>query len=57
MIRERVALLRQHAAGHHQVGPVEVLVAQLLDVAVDEPDVQSSGSSAATVISPSGAAE
>ena len=34
---ERVALLRQHAAGHHQVGPVEVVVAQFLGVAVDQP--------------------
>ena len=37
MIIERVALLRQHAAGHDQVGPVEVVVAQFLGVAVDQP--------------------
>ena len=34
---ERVVLLRQHAAGQDQIGPVEVVVAQLLGVAVDQP--------------------
>ena len=34
---ERVVLLRQHAAGEDQIGPVEVVVAQFLGVAVDQP--------------------
>ena len=34
---ERVVLLRQHAAGQDQIGPIEVVVAQLLGVAVDQP--------------------
>ena len=35
---ERVALLRQHAAGKDQIGPVEVAVGQFLGVAVDQPN-------------------
>ncbi len=33
---QRIGLLRQHPAGHHQVGPIEIGVPQFLGVAVDE---------------------
>ena len=36
---EEVRLLVEHAADHHEIGPVEVGVGQRLGVAVDEPDV------------------
>ena len=34
---EQVVMLRQHAAGHDQIGPVEIAVGEVLDVAVDQP--------------------
>ena len=54
---EEVRLLVEHAADHHQVGPVEVRVGQRLGVAVDEAEVPFlRAACAATVIRPSGAA-
>ena len=35
---DRVEILRQHAAGHDQVGPFEIAVGQRLGVAVDQPN-------------------
>ena len=35
---ECVVLLRQHASGHHQIGPGEIVVGQLLGVSVDQAD-------------------
>ena len=36
---QRVALLRHHAAGEHQVGPVQVIIGEFFGVAVDQPQV------------------
>src|SRR5262249_22676101 len=36
---ERVGLLKQHAASHHHVGPGEIALAEILGVAVDQPDL------------------
>ena len=36
---KRARLLEQHAAGQHQVGPFQILVEQLLGIAVDQADV------------------
>ena len=33
---QRIALLRQHAARHHEVGPGDILVGQFLGIAVDQ---------------------
>jgi len=38
---KRVRLLRKHSAGHHHVGPVDIGLAQLLGVAIDQPDIPS----------------
>src|SRR5262249_20562762 len=35
---DRIEILRQHAAGHHQVGPFKIAVGQHLSVSVDQPD-------------------
>jgi len=36
-------LLKQHTAGHHHIGPGEVALAELLGVAIDQPDVPGLG--------------
>jgi hypothetical protein len=36
---ERIVLLGQHAAGHDEIGPIEILLGQLFRIAVDEADV------------------
>ncbi len=33
-----IVTLRQHAAGHHDVGPCEIRLIQMLGIAVDQPD-------------------
>src|SRR5436190_24378614 len=33
-----VGLLKQHTAGHHHIGPGEIELAELLGVAIDQPD-------------------
>src|SRR6202030_2555010 len=38
---KRVRLLREHDAGHHHVGPVDIGLAQLLGVAIDQPNIPS----------------
>src|ERR1700674_3108872 len=35
---ERVGLLHQHAPGHHQVGPGEIVLRQRFSIAIDETD-------------------
>ncbi len=35
----RVITLWQHPAGHHHVGPAEVLIAQVFGIAIDQPDI------------------
>jgi len=34
---QRVGLLWQHAARHHQIGPVQIRFQQILRVAIDKP--------------------